>query len=96
MLCGINRHVSFHRSKYTSLHIRRPKLRIWCEVQNRVASLLFLFRPDKGVGQNLEKFSGLLVIVLAVLVLFGLRVGVSDKTIHLITLLAFWNKLAIS
>ena len=65
------------------------KLRIGLEVEQNLTSLRARNRPDEGVGQHLQKLSGLLVIMLAALALLRLRVGVIHEGAHLLALLRF-------
>ena len=80
-------HVAFHPGKDAGLEIRRLKLRIRLEMEQNVASLSTCIGPDKRVGKDLQKFSGLLVIMLTAFAPFSLRARVMHEGAHLLALL---------
>ena len=96
MLIAVNRHVTFHRSEDAGLEIRRLELRIGFEMEQNVASLRPCIRPDEGVGQDLQKFSGLLIIMLTAPAPFSLRARVMDEGAHLLALLRFGESLPVA
>ncbi|MGA8740186.1 MAG: hypothetical protein WB561_03250 [Terracidiphilus sp.] len=96
MLVAVDLHIAFHPGKHACFEIRRMKLRIRPEMENDIASLFAYRGPDKRVGKDLEKFSGLLVIMLTAFALAGLRVRIVHEGAHLLALLILWECLSIT
>ena len=96
MLFAVDRHIAFHPGKDASFEIRRMELRIRLEMEKEVASLFARRGPDECIGKDLEKFGGLLVIMLTAFALAGLRMRITHEGAHLLALLIFWKRLSIA
>lgn len=96
MLLAVDCHIAFHGSKNAGLEIWRPKLRIGPEMEQDLTSRLTCNGPDEGIGEHLQEFGCLIVIVLAAFALLGLRGRVIHKGAHLVALYILRKCLPIS
>ena len=96
MLFAVDRHIAFHPGKHASFEIRWMELRIRLEMEKEVASLFPRRGPYECIGKDLEKFGGLLVIMLTAFALAGLRMRITHEGAHLLALLIFWKRLSIA
>jgi hypothetical protein len=96
MLLAVDGHIAFHGSKNAGLEIWRPKLRIGPEMEQDLSSRLTCNGPDEGIGEHLQEFGCLIVIVLSAFALLGLRGRVIHKGAHLVALYILRKCLPIS